>query len=185
MQAELISRDGGARICRIEENGKKLKTPCIAIVVNPNKMVLSIKELKKAGVELIIANAYILSKSKFREEIEKKGLHKFFKWKGFIYTDSGTYQMFSRGVRHIDNANMVEFQKRIGSDFITPVDVFTSPEDDFQIAEKKLEETVKRIEQTSALTEKFVFPVQGGAHVELRKRACRICLLYTSPSPRD
>ncbi len=174
MHFELISRDAGARICKIQENGKKLKTPCIAIVVNPNKMTLSIKELKKAGAELIITNAYILSKSRFREEIEKKGLHRFFKWKGFIYTDSGTYQMFSRGVKNIDNAAIVKFQKKMGSDFITPVDVFTLPDDNFSIAKKKLEETLKRIEQTSALTEKFVFPIQGGMHLELRRKACKI-----------
>ena len=33
-------------------------------------------------------------------------------------------------------------------------------------------ETIKRIEEASALTEKFVLPIQGGLHLELRKKAC-------------
>lgn len=181
MYFELISRDAGARICKIEDGNKKLKTPNIAIVVNPNRMTLSIKELKKAGVELIITNSYIISKSKCREEIEKKKLHKFFHWKNFIYTDSGTFQMFSRGIKEIDNEKIVEFQKRIGSDFITPVDVFTFPHDNYTTAERKLAETMRRIEQASKFTEKFVLPIQGGLHIELRKKACKLANKF---SPR-
>ncbi len=173
MYFEILDRDAGARLCKLKENGKKIKTPCIAIVVNPNRMVLQIKELKKAGVDLIIANSYILMKSKFKEEIEEKGLHKFFRWKNFIYTDSGTYQMFSRGIKHIDNASIVNFQRKIGSDFITPADIFTLPNESFSVAEKKLLETFKRIEQAASLTSKFVLPIQGGAHLELRKKACK------------
>ncbi len=177
----MISRDAGGRIGRINISGKKIKTPCIAIVVNPNKMTLSIKELKKTGVKLIITNAYIILRSKFREEIEEKGLHKFFKWKGLIYTDSGTYQMFSRNIRDIDNKTMVEFQEKIGSDFVTPVDVFTTPHDSYEEAEKKLTETIKRIREACELTKKLVCPIQGGVFRKLRKKACKE--LY-SISPR-
>ncbi|HIQ50305.1 MAG TPA: tRNA guanosine(15) transglycosylase TgtA [Nanoarchaeota archaeon] len=178
MHFELISRDAGARICKIEHENKKLKTPNIAIVVNPNKMIISIKELKKAGVELIITNAYIISRSKFKEEIEKKKLHKFFGWENFIYTDSGTFQMFSQGVKEINNKEILEFQKRIGSDFITPVDVFTLPEDSYNVAEQKLIETMKRIEEASKFNE-FVLPIQGGLHIELRKKACMFANKFT------
>ncbi len=180
MYFELLSRDAGARICKIEEGRKKLKTPNIAIVVNPNRMTLSIKELKKAGVELIITNSYIISRSKFRKEIENEGLHKFFKWKNFIYTDSGTFQMFSQGIKEINNQEIVEFQKKIGSDFVTPVDVFTFPEESYTVAKKKLMETMKRIEEASTLTEKFVLPIQGGLHLELRKKACSFANKFES-----
>ena len=175
---ELLSRDAAGRIFKIKEGDKKIRTPTIAIVVNPNKMTLSIKELKKAGVDLIITNAYILMKSKYREEIEKKGLHRFFKWKNFIYTDSGTYQMFSRDIKEIDNALIVKFQKKIKSDFVTPVDVFTLPTDDYKTSEKKLGETFKRVEKAREIVGEIVFPIQGGMHLSLRKKACLVANSY-------
>jgi 7-cyano-7-deazaguanine tRNA-ribosyltransferase len=173
MEFEILSRDAAGRVCKISENNKKIKTPTIAIVVNPNKMTLSIKELKKAGVELIITNAYILWKSRFKEEILEKGLHKFFKWRGFIYTDSGTYQMFSHGIKDLDNETMVSFQMQIKSDFVTPVDVFTLPSDSKEVAAKKLRETLERIKVAKSIcNEKLVCPIQGGMYIDLRKEAC-------------
>ncbi len=167
----MIDRDAGGRIGKIVEGSKKIKTPNIAVVVNPNKMTVPIKKIKKIGFDLIITNSYIIWKSRKREEIEDKGLHKFFGWKNFIYTDSGTFQMFSQGVKDIDNEMIVEFQKTIGSDFITPVDVFTLPDDDLKTAEKKLEKTFERVKETESMVENFVYPIQGGLHLSLRKKA--------------
>ncbi len=168
---EIIDRDAGGRIGKIEDGKKKIKTPNIAVVVNPNKMTVPIKKIKKIGFDLIITNSYIIWKSKKKEEIEEKGLHKYFKWKNFIYTDSGTFQMFSQGIRNIDNKTIVEFQKKLKSDFITPVDVFTLPDDSKMEAKRKLKETFRRVEEAKNLVGDIVYPIQGGMYLDLRKKA--------------
>ena len=169
---EVKVRDGLARVCRLTVDGHRIKTPTIAIVVNPNKMLLSFKELEKLGVELVITNAYILYRSGYR---------KLFKWKGAVYTDSGTYQMFSRNVKDIDNRTIVEYQVKLKSNFVTPVDVFTTPEDDYATALKKLRSTFERIEEAHRIAgERLVIPIQGGKFLKLRKMACMFANKFES-----
>ena len=175
---DIKSRDAGGRICRWQFGKKKhtVNTPQIAIVVNPNNQIVPVKDLqKKFGAEIVITNAYIARKSRHAEEIEKKGLHKYFKWKGPIYTDSGTYQMHSRGKVDITPRETLEFQKKIGSDIITPLDLFTEPNDSLETAREKLSETISRIKEARELVDSqlLVGPVQGGAYQRLRIRAAK------------
>ncbi len=95
---EIKYRDACARICDWRFGKHKLVTPNIAIVVNPDKQIVTPKELKDIfGAEIIITNAYIIKKSRNAKNIEKDGMHKFYGWDGPIYTDSGTFQMYSHG----------------------------------------------------------------------------------------
>lgn len=177
---EIKSRDAGGRICRWrfgKKNKYTVNTPQIAIVVNPNNQIVPVRELKrKFGAEIVITNAYIARKSRHAEDIENKGLHKYFKWRGPIYTDSGTYQMHSKGKVDILPNETLEFQKIIGSDIITPLDLFTEPNDSLETAKEKLCETVSRIKEAREVVNEqlLVGPVQGGAYLSQRARAARL-----------
>lgn len=172
---ELLDRDAGGRVCRLDVGKNKIKTPNIAIVINPNRMTVPLSQIKKMGCEIIITNAYIINKSaELREQALKKGLHKFLGWDGPIYTDSGTFQMYSQNVFDINPAEIVEFQKKIKSDFVTPLDVFTLPSDTKAEARKKLLETVKRTAAArKSVSGNLVGPIQGGSFLDLRAQACK------------
>ncbi len=165
---ELKSRDGLGRIGRFTVNDKSIVTPNIAVVVNPNNQVIPPRELyKDFGVDLIITNAYIIKRSKKKI----KNLHEYYKFPGLIYTDSGAYQMYSKGGVSITNEETLRVQKEIGSDILTPLDVFTFPDDSKRVAKEKLIETNKRI--IKSLSPNLVAPIQGGLYLDLRRKACR------------
>ncbi len=168
--------DGLARVGRFEIRGHEVRTPTIAIVVNPNIQKVSARDLKRAGVELVITNAYIIKRSEHAREIEKRGVKSFLGWDGPVYTDSGTFQMYSRGGVEITNRETIEYQKLIGSDILTPLDVFTLPGDDEETAREKLGETMKRAREAmkNRGDRLLNLPVQGGLHLGLRKRAARM-----------
>ncbi|MFZ3077720.1 MAG: tRNA guanosine(15) transglycosylase TgtA [Candidatus Aenigmatarchaeota archaeon] len=172
---ELVDRDAGGRICKLSVNGNKIRTPNIAIVINPNRMTVPLAQIKKMGCEIIITNSYIINKSaELREQALEKGLHKFLGWDGPIYTDSGTFQMFSQNVFDINPAEIVEFQKKVKSDFTTPLDLFTLPSDTKAEARKKLLETVKRTAAArKSVSGNLVGPIQGGLFPDLRAQACK------------
>ena len=145
---EIRDHDGAGRLGVFSVNGKKVITPNIAVVVNPNNMIIPPDEMARDfGVDLIITNAYIIKNSKKRKEIEKQGLHKYLNFNGIIYTDSGTYQMYSKGNASITNFETLSYQELIGSDIHTPLDLFTLPADDKETARKNLEETIRRIKK--------------------------------------
>ncbi|MBW6461709.1 MAG: tRNA guanosine(15) transglycosylase TgtA [DPANN group archaeon] len=171
---EIKSRDACARICEWKIGKYKVKTPNIAIVVNPDKQIVTPRELKEIfGAEIIITNAYIIRNSKKAQEIEKDGMHKVYDWDGPIYTDSGTFQMYSHGSVKISPEETIAYQKKIGSNIITPLDLFTLPKDNQEIAEKKLADTLERIDEArvSVTSQDLVGPIQGGRFMELRARA--------------
>ena len=168
---ELIDRDAGGRICKWSIGKNTIRTPNIAVVINPNTMPITPAEMKRDfKAELVITNSYIISKMK-----EQKNVHKLLNWPGPIYTDSGTFQMYSQNVKNIDPKAIVEFQKKIGSDIITPLDLFTIPDDTASIARRKLQETIKRIAaaRTVVKDQLLVGPIQGGMFPDLRATACK------------
>ncbi|MEA3229622.1 MAG: tRNA guanosine(15) transglycosylase TgtA, partial [archaeon] len=169
-------RDGCGRICEWKFGKYKVTTPNIAVVVNPDKQIISPKELKDVfGAEIIITNAYIIKKSKKAKQIEKDGIHKSYGWDGPVYTDSGTFQMYSQGGVSVMPDEIIAYQKAIGSDIITPLDLFTLPKDRRDIAGQKLKETMERIAMARKDVESqlLVGPVQGGRFVDLREKAGR------------
>ncbi|HLE05931.1 MAG TPA: tRNA guanosine(15) transglycosylase TgtA [Candidatus Nanoarchaeia archaeon] len=171
MSFEVKDHDGLGRIGVFSVNNKSITTPNIAVVVNPNELIIPVDEMvSDFGVDLIITNAYIIRSSKVGKEIEKVGLHKFLKFPGIIYTDSGTYQMFSKGGVEISNEETLSYQAKIGSDIHTPLDLFTTPGDDYETAKSKLAETTKRINAIKSVN--FSAPIQGGVFMDLRKEAC-------------
>jgi len=174
---ELLDRDAAARLGKWTVGKHTIRTPNIAIVVNPNKMVVSPAELKRDfKTDLIITNAYIISRSAQKERFEKEGLHKALGWDGPIYTDSGTFQMFSQNITpEFGPEGTLNFQKAIRSDIMTPLDVFTTPKDEKAQAKKNLVETIRRIKHArDMITDSaLVGPIQGGRFLDLRIQACK------------
>ncbi len=128
---EVLFRDGLARIGRFSTPHGELETPTVMPVINPNIIVVSPSEMKRiGGVRAIITNSYIIRRNaELREKALSSGLHSMLSFDGPIMTDSGTFQSYVYGGVEYDNAGMVEFQKSIGSDIVTILDVFTKPED--------------------------------------------------------
>lgn len=177
MLFETKYKDGLGRIGKMnihDKGSKSVTTPIFLPVVNPNKMTISTKELKDAfKAQGLITNAYILKNSRFKSEAEKVGIHKFLSWDGLISMDSGAFQFYSQHVDNIKANEIVKFQKKVKSDFITPLDVFVVPEDNKKIAKDKLIITENRINEAQRLVKSnLVYPIQGGIHLDIRKMAC-------------
>lgn len=176
MERKIKYRDGLAKISVLSFAGKKVETPNIAIVVNPNKLIISPEELEKQfKAEILITNAYIISKTPtLREKAKHEKLHRMLNFHGAIMTDSGAYQMYSRGIKDVDPEAVVKFQVEIGSDVITPLDCFVLPKDSRKEAEDKVDETIRRVVSSKNLIpseREYIIPLQGGTHIDLRVKS--------------
>ena len=65
MKFEIKDRDAAGRICKFTTKHGTVTTPNLMPVINPNKMLISPKEMKKLfGTEMVITNSYIIKKDK-------------------------------------------------------------------------------------------------------------------------
>ncbi len=158
---------------------------------------LTIQDLKECGVEILLSNVYHLSLRPGQKVLEAAGgLHRFMAWEGPILTDSGGYQVFSlaslrkvadEGVTfssHVDGAlhhltpeGVVEFQLKIGSDIVVPLDECVH----YPCERREAEAALRRTNQW-ALRSKESFErdqgssllfgiIQGATYPDLRQRA--------------
>lgn len=174
---EIKERDAGGRICKWSIGKHNITTPTIAIVINPNKQIVTPKELKEEfGCELIITNAYIIKNADKKSEIESKGIHDFYDWQGPIYFDSGTFQMYSQGKADIGNKETIDYQMKLGADIVTPLDEFTLISDKRKISVEKMKSTIKRINEARKLVKSQLLnvPIQGGKYLDLRSKMCKL-----------
>ena len=177
MLFEINKRDGLARLGRIKTKHGVLDTPTLLPVVNPKILTLSMKELKECGAQGIITNSYIINKnSELKEVAEEKGVHGLLDWNGPIMTDSGTFQSHVYGEIDMKPETILDFQKKIGVDIGTVLDVFCEPETRFEEAKKELEETQRRIEESDKNKGSIFLaaPIQGGRHLDLRLKAAQM-----------
>ena len=127
---EIIRRDGLARIGKFTSNsGKTMETPALFPVVNPKICTVSPRELYDTfGFKSLITNSYIIKNSKeLNEKAREVGLHEMLDFPGIIMTDSGTFQSHMYGEVELTNEEIIEFQKAIGTDIGTVLDIFTEP----------------------------------------------------------
>lgn len=174
MKFEIKDRDAAGRICKFSTKHGTVTTPNLMPVINPNKMVITPKEMKKLfGTEIVITNSYIIKKDeKLREKTLEKGVHKLLNFDGPIMTDSGTFQSYVYGDVDIDPLEIVEFQKKIGSDIGTILDIFSTPDQTPQQAEKSMKETVSRAKKSIKIKGDMILscPVQGSVFPDLRQK---------------
>ena len=174
---EISKRDGLARLGKIKTDHGALDTPTLLPVVNPKILTLSMAELKECGAQGLITNSYIIYKnSELKKVAEEKGVHGLLNWDGPIMTDSGTFQSHVYGEIDMQPDEILNFQKKIGVDIGTVLDVFCEPETRFEDAKKELEETQRRIEESDKNKGSIFLaaPIQGGRHLDLRLKAAEM-----------
>ena len=177
MLFEINKRDGLARLGKVKTKHGTLDTPTLLPVVNPKILTLSMDELKECGAQGLITNSYIIYKNiELKEIAEEKGVHGLLNWNGPIMTDSGTFQSHVYGEINMQPDEILNFQKKIGVDIGTVLDVFCEPETRFEEAKKELEETQSRIEEANKNKGSIFLaaPIQGGRHLDLRLEAAQM-----------
>lgn len=173
---EVLERDGLARIGVLETPHASITTPALLPVVNPGRPIVSPRDLSdRFGAQAIITNAYILGRGEHRETVLQEGVHRLLDFPGCIMTDSGAFQSHVYGEVGVTNAEMIEFQRAIGSDLGTMLDPFSEPEHGRERALADVEETIRRAREAVARrgTMGLVGAVQGGLHEDLRERCAR------------
>ncbi|MEM4170801.1 MAG: tRNA-guanine transglycosylase, partial [Thermoplasmata archaeon] len=175
---EIIHRDGLARITKFSLNGRVVETPALMPVINPNIIVISPREMKEDfGIKAIITNAYIIKRdSKLREKALNEGLHSMLDFDGIIMTDSGTFQSHMYGEIDEKPLEIVEFQKNIGSDIGTVLDIFSEPEFNYEQAANAVNETYKRAKDSKNIKGSMYIagPIQGSLFKDLRELSARL-----------
>jgi len=174
---EVIHKDIAGRVGKLKAGDKMMKTPGLLPVVNPHLQIIPPAEMKKMGVEGIITNAYIFSKSKeFREQAETRGLHDVLDFDGLIMTDSGSFQMSVYGSVDITNEQTLAFQKQIGSNIWVPLDIPTHPDTEREEVIRQMEITFERMKEAKEIfgdDAPISGPVQGAVFGDLREEAGR------------
>ena len=177
---EVRSYDTAGRIgeLRVPRADVTVETPALLPVVNPHVQTISPEELGDTfGAQILITNSYILHGSDdLREPALEEGLHDLLSFSGAIMTDSGSFQLAEYGSIDVDTEEILAFQRDIGSDIGTPVDVPTPPDASREQATTELATTQERLElaETVDTGEMLVSaPVQGSTHLDLREQAAR------------
>ncbi len=177
---EIRGHDAAGRIGRLKvpRAGVTVETPALLPVVNPNVVTVEPSRLAdEFGAEMLITNSYIIrSTDRIRDRVLDQGLHDFLGFDGAIMTDSGSFQLAEYGDIDVTTAEIIEFQRRIGSDVATPVDVPTPPDVDRERAERELETTKQALaDAESAETGEMLVnaPIQGSTFPDLREEAGR------------
>lgn len=177
IQFEVLAKDISGRLGKLRVGSKTVKTPTLLPVINPHLQLITPHEMQEMGVEALITNAYIISRSeRFRERALAEGLHKVYDFDGVIMTDSGSFQLSVYGEVAITNLETVRFQQAIGSDIWVPLDIPTHPDTPREEVEAQLATTMARLreaKETLGPDANLAGPVQGGLFPDLRESAGR------------
>ena len=143
---EIALRDGQARIGKLHTKHGIIETPCLLPVINPNIRTIEPNEMwNKYGIEALITNSYVIWKhEKLKEIATSEGIHKLLDYPGVIMTDSGTFQSYVYGDVEVGVEEIIEFQKSIGVDIATMLDVFSRPDMKFEEASSKILEILNK-----------------------------------------
>lgn len=177
---EVQRYDAGGRLgtLTLPRSGVTVETPAMLPVVNPHLETIEPSRLaEEFGVTALITNAYVLYGSdEYRDRALDEGLHDLFDFPGGIVTDSGSYQLAEYGAIDVTTEEILTFQRAIGADVATPVDIPTPPDADREAAADELQRTRERIEIAAAFDAGEMLvnaPVQGATDPDLREQAAR------------
>ena len=174
---EITCRDGQARLGKIHTKHGIVETPCLLPVINPNIRTIEPREMwDKYGIQALITNSYVIWKhEKLKSTAISNGVHSLLDYPGMIMTDSGTFQSYVYGDVEVGVEEIVQFQKEIGVDVATMLDVFTRPDMTYSQVEKAVDETISRglNSLTSADDMMLNGPIQGGVFPELRVKSAK------------
>lgn len=174
---EVTGKDGLARTAKFKTPHGVIETPTILPVINPNIQTLAIGDMVNLGAQAFITNSYIIRRSeKLREKAEKNGVHSLIGFDGPIMTDSGTFQSHVYSDVEYTNLEIVEFQRKIGSDISTILDIFSEPDFSHEKAEYAVRETHSRMMEIPGGVEDTILagPIQGSVYSDLRKLSAEL-----------
>lgn len=174
---EVTGKDGLARTAKFKTAHGVIETPTILPVINPNIQTLGVREMVSMGAQAFITNSYIIRRSeKLREKAEKSGVHSLIGFDGPIMTDSGTFQSHVYSDVEYTNMEIVEFQRKIGSDISTILDIFSEPDFSHEKAEYAVLETYARMNEVPQGVEDTILagPIQGSVYSDLRKKSAEL-----------
>ncbi len=117
----ILARHGAARVGRMSTPHGEVDTPAFMPVgTHATVKCLLPAQLREAGVQMVLANAYHLSLRPGEDLVAGQGgLHRFMGWDGPILTDSGGYQVFSLAkIARVDDDG-VEFQSPVDGHRVT------------------------------------------------------------------
>ena len=174
---EVLHRDGIAKLGRLHTAHGPLHTPALLPVINPNIRTIEPRELwDNWGIEGLITNSYIIWKhEKLSVPAKELGVHKLLDFPGVIVCDSGTFQSYIYGDVEVGVEEIIEFQKSIGVDVATMLDVFGRPDMTRQQMMEAVETTIERAEPSINAAEGMMLngPIQGGLEWDLRQRSAQ------------
>ena len=181
---EVQAYDAGGRAgeLSIPSANATVETPALMPVVNPNRLTIEPARLPEFGAQILITNGYIVRTTDgLRERAREQGLHDLLGFDGPIVTDSGSFQLAEYGDLDVTTAEIVRFQRAIGSDVVTPVDVPTPPDADRETVRSDLQTTERAIAAAERTLSEgddehrplLNAPVQGSTYADLRERSGR------------
>ncbi|MCU0862056.1 MAG: tRNA guanosine(15) transglycosylase TgtA [Methanomassiliicoccales archaeon] len=173
---EILKRDGLARMCRFDTPHGPLETPCLLPVVNPRLATIPPRRLKELGFQALITNSYIIrNDARLRERALSEGLHRLLDYDGVIMTDSGTFQSHMYGEVEVRNPEIVAFQRDVGSDIGTVLDIFTEPDWGRERTAEAVRVTLERTAEAGGMKGGMMLAgvVQGSVFRDLRTECAR------------
>ena len=170
---EIVRRDGMARLGKFTTTaGRELETPALLPVVNPKIKTVTPRELyDEFGFRALITNSYIIKNTEaLNKEAREKGLHEMLDFPGVIMTDSGTFQSHMYGTVPLTNPEIIEFQKAIGTDIGTVLDIFTEPDWSEEKTKEAVDTTLERTAEACAMKGDMMINgvIQGSVYNNLR-----------------
>jgi len=176
MSYEIIDLDALGRIGKIKIGNKEMITPNLFPVVHPYKNIITPSELKNFGAQGIFTNAYITyQNTQLKEDVLKKGIHRYLDFNGLIATDCGAFQqyMYNNDKLDINPETIEKFQEDIGSEFPVILDIPVQLDDDYETAKNKVLTTINRAKDNikRRINKKchWIGPIHGGKYFDLLK----------------
>ena len=174
---EIVARDGRSRIGKLHTEHGILETPALLPVINPNIRTIEPREMwDRYGIQGLITNSYIIWKHEdLKEHAVSKGVHDLLNFPGVIMTDSGTFQSYVYGDVEVGVEEIVNFQRSIGVDVATMLDVFSRPDMSESEVQQAVETTIERCEASISSAQGVMLngPIQGGTFRHLRKQSAQ------------
>ncbi len=172
---EITARAAAGRLGRFKTNHGDVTTPTLMPVINPNIDLVPAREMRdRFGCEMVITNSYVIHKyDDLREKALSDGVHSVIDWDGPVMTDSGTFQMYVYGDVEVGPEEIVQFQRDMGVDVATCLDLFVTPDMTREQAEHAVATTLERTKEATAHKGDSLLnaTVQGGLFMDLRQ-AC-------------
>ena len=172
---EVTVRDGRARLGKLHTAHGILDTPTLLPVINPNIRTIEPREMwDKYGIGALITNSYIIWKhQKLKDKAQADGVHSLLDYPGVIMTDSGTFQSYVYGDVEVGVEEIVDFQRSIGVDIATMLDVFSRPDMKHSEVASAVNETLERSQLSIDAAEEVMLngPIQGGLFPDLRRKS--------------